>query len=345
MILRSENKERAVEILSGELRLAATLTLPTAGARRDGLGAAGNDGFRDAGGLDGVAGGAVLDRIGGPGGVVGERGVPAALLVHGSGPFDRNSAMPGMSLGLGQALAEGLAGQGIAVLRYDKRGVGASGGDYLSSGFYDEVHDAAAALETLRGHPAVDPERVFVVGHSTGAVVAAELAGAAGYVLLAGAAQRGEDVMVWQSRRIAATLPWLVRPLGPVLVRHQTRERDRIRRSTVERHERMPRSRLTDRWLREYLAHDPRAGLAAIDRPVLAVTGGKDVQVDPADVERIGGLVTGVFDGEVPADLTHLLRRDPAPPGLWRYRAQLTRPMDGWIVERIAAWARLRLRC
>nr|WP_221375005.1 alpha/beta fold hydrolase [Actinoplanes polyasparticus] len=276
MILGSENEERAVEILSGEVRLAAPLTLPTAGGRS----------------------------------------VPAALLVHGSGPFDRNSAMPGMSLGLGQALAEGLAGQGIAMLRYDKRGVGASGGDYLSSGFYDEVHDAASALETLRGHPAVDPERVFVVGHSTGAVVAAELGGAAGYVLLAGAAQRGEDVMIWQSRRIAATLPWLVRPLGPVLVRRQRRERERIRRSTVERHEQMPRSRLTDRWLREYLAHDLRAGLAAIDRPVLAITGGKDVQVDPADVERIGGLVNGVFDGEVPADLTHLLRRDPAPPGV-----------------------------
>jgi hypothetical protein len=107
--------------------------------------------------------------------------------------------------------------------------------------------------------------------------------------------------------------------------------------------DRMPRSRLTDRWLREYLARDPGPNLAAIDRPVLAVTGSKDTQVDPADVARIGRLVTGPFDGEVPADLTHLLRRDPGPPALWRYRRQLVRPMDDWVAKRIVAWARVHL--
>ena len=272
---------------------------------------------------------------------------PSALLINGSGPIDRDSAMPGMALGLGRALAVALADHDCVVLRYDKRGVGTSHGDYLSTGFHDECRDAAAALATLRAHPAVDPERVFVVGHSTGAVVAANLVQAApppaGYVLLAGAAQPGDQVLAWQSDRIAATLPRLLRPLGPVLARRQARERDRIRRSTADRHDRMPRSRLTDRWLREYLAHDPGPDLAAIDRPVLAITGGKDIQVDPVDVSRIGRLVTGPFDGEVPADLTHLLRRDSGPPGLWRYRGQLSRPMDGWVTERIVAWARVRL--
>jgi uncharacterized protein len=272
---------------------------------------------------------------------------PSALLINGSGPIDRNSAMPGMALGLGRALATALAGHGCVVLRYDKRGVGASGGDYLSTGFHDECGDAAAVLAALRAHSAVDPERVFVVGHSTGAVVAATLVRAAappaGYVLLAGTAQPGERVMAWQSDRIAATLPRPLRPLGPVLARRQARERDRVRESTADRHDRMPRSRLTDRWLREYMTHDPGPDLAAIDRPVLAITGGKDIQVDPADVARIGRLVTGPFEGEVPADLTHLLRRDPGPPGLWRYRGQLRRPVDGRVTERIGAWVRVRL--
>jgi pimeloyl-ACP methyl ester carboxylesterase len=272
---------------------------------------------------------------------------PSALLINGSGPIDRDSAMPGMALGLGRALAMALADQGCVMLRYDKRGVGASGGDYLSTGFHDEAGDAAAALAALRAHPAVDPARVFVVGHSTGAVLAANLVRAAappaGYVLLAGAAQPGERVMAWQSDRIATTLPRPLRPLGPILARRQAREHDRVRASTAERHDRMPRSRLTDRWLREYMAHDPGPDLATIDRPVLAITGSKDIQVDPADVARIGRLVTGPFDGEVPTDLTHLLRRDPGPPGLWRYRSQLTRPMDGWVTERIVAWAQVRL--
>jgi uncharacterized protein len=272
---------------------------------------------------------------------------PSALLINGSGPIDRDSAMPGMALGLGRALAVALAEHGCVLLRYDKRGVGASGGDYLSTGFQDECADAAAALAVLNAHPAVDPDRVFVVGHSTGAVVAANLIRAAappaGYVLLAGAAEPGERVMAWQSDRIAATLPRPLRPLGPILVHRQARERDRVRRSSTDRHDRMPRSRLTDRWLREYMAHDPGPDLATIDRPVLAITGSKDIQVNPADVARIGRLVTGPFDGEVPTDLTHLLRRDPGPPGLWRYRRQLIRPMDGWVTERIVAWARIRL--
>lgn len=271
----------------------------------------------------------------------------AGLLINGSGPIDRDSAMTGMALGLGPALAMALADHGCVLLRYDKRGVGASGGDYLSAGFHDECGDAAAALAALRAHPAVDPERVFIVGHSSGAVLAANLARAApppaGYVLLAGAAQSGERVMAWQSDRIAATLPRLLRPLAPALVRRQARGRDRIRGSTADRHDRMPRSRLTDRWLREYMAHDPGPDLASIDRPVLAITGSKDIQVDPADVARIGRMVTGPFDGEVPTDLTHLLRRDPGPPGLWRYRAQLTKPIDSWLLERIVAWTRVRL--
>src|SRR5687767_8912836 len=79
---------------------------------------------------------------------------PAVLLIHGSGPIDRDSAMPGMALGLGPALAGALAGHGCVVLRFDKRGVGASTGDYLSTGFHDECRDAAAALDALRAHPA-----------------------------------------------------------------------------------------------------------------------------------------------------------------------------------------------
>ncbi|WP_127502707.1 alpha/beta hydrolase family protein [Actinoplanes solisilvae] len=262
---------------------------------------------------------------------------PGVLLLNGSGPLDRDSAMPGMSLGLGPQLAAALAGHGFALLRYDKRGVGTSGGDYLSAGFHDECRDAADALAALRAHPAVDPDRVFVVGHSTGAVVATTLRGLAGYVLLAGAARPGDEVMAWQSDRIAATLPRLI---GTILVRRQARERERARRSTTVRHDRMPASRLTDRWLCEYMAHDPRPGLAAIDRPLLAITGAKDLQVDPGDVARIGALVAGPFEGETPDDLTHVLRRDPGPPSLWRYRRQLTRPVDAWVLDRVMAWLR-----
>jgi hypothetical protein len=71
---------------------------------------------------------------------------------------------------------------------------------------------------------------------------------------------------------------------------------------------------------------------------VLAITGQKDVQVDPDDVARMGKLIEADFAGRTPADLTHLLRTDTGPHGLARYSAQLKRPVDAVLLESVAAW-------
>ena len=91
------------------------------------------------------------------------------------------------------------------------------------------------------------------------------------------------------------------------------------------------------------MAYDPTEALSIIDGPVLAITGAKDIQVDPDDVARIGQIVKGSFDGKVPVDVTHVLRRDPGPPGLGSYRKQFRRPIDPWVVDRVADWARSHL--
>ena len=107
--------------------------------------------------------------------------VAGALLLNGSGPLDRDSNMPQQRLDVAAALAAALAAHGVASLRFDKRGVGASGGEYLSAGFNREAADAAAALATLRGSPSIDPKRVAVAGHSVGATIAIRLAAAAAH--------------------------------------------------------------------------------------------------------------------------------------------------------------------
>jgi hypothetical protein len=91
------------------------------------------------------------------------------------------------------------------------------------------------------------------------------------------------------------------------------------------------------------MTYNPAADLVTINRPALAVTGGKDVQVDPADVATIGRMVTGPFDGDRPDDLTHVLRSDQKSPGLHRYAGQLRRPVDADLVERVATWTRAQL--
>ena len=75
---------------------------------------------------------------------------------------------------------------------------------------------------------------------------------------------------------------------------------------------------------------------------MLAVTGRNDIQVDADDVQRIGSLVAGPFEGEVPADLTHVLRRHSGRSGIDTYREQLRKPMDAELVERIVTWVAAR---
>ena len=271
---------------------------------------------------------------------------PAALLLSGSGPLDRDSNTGKMRLDTSRSIAAGLMSQGIASLRYDKRGVGASSGDYLSAGFDDETADARAALDALRDHPAVDCDRVIAIGHSAGATVAMRLAltpsPPAGYIFLAGTAMTGQRVMEWQTCRIAETLPRPRRVRARRFERRQAYHRALLLGSTTDT-ARLAWVRWNARWFREYMLYDPTEALANIDRPVLAITGAKDIQVDPDDVARIGQIVKGSFDGEVPADLTHILRRDPAPPTLGTYRKQFQRPVEPWVVDRVADWARSQL--
>jgi pimeloyl-ACP methyl ester carboxylesterase len=95
------------------------------------------------------------------------RAVPAGVvLVGGSGPADRNNG------GYFDAIRDRLVDQGLAVLAWDKRGVGRSTGTWASAGVEVLARDLAAAVTALRSTPGVDPTRVGVFGHSEGGWVA-----------------------------------------------------------------------------------------------------------------------------------------------------------------------------
>lgn len=119
-----------------------------------------------------------------PAGATGRR-LPAALIIAGSGPTDRNGntpLLPGETNTL-RELAGALADAGVASLRYDKLGTGATGlaGIDLTQITFDAFLDEAqAALDILRARPEVDPDRVLILGHSEGSLVALVLAAARG---------------------------------------------------------------------------------------------------------------------------------------------------------------------
>ncbi|MDL1951884.1 alpha/beta fold hydrolase [Acidobacteria bacterium ACD] len=133
---------------------------------------------------------------------------PAVVLVHGSGPHDRDEAVGGARPF--RDLAQGLASRGIAVLRYEKRTKAL--GQKLAREkpdltVADEVlDDAVAAAALLRTTAGVDPARVFVLGHSLGGTLAPEIARRdgklAGIVVLAGATRPIEELIVEQTAYI-----------------------------------------------------------------------------------------------------------------------------------------------
>ncbi len=97
----------------------------------------------------------------------GRKRVPAVVLVHGSGPQDRDPY---------RMFADHFVRQGLAVLIYDKRGVGASAGNRLTASFDDLASDALAAIRILKTHRRIDPRRIGLWGISQGGWVVARAA-------------------------------------------------------------------------------------------------------------------------------------------------------------------------
>jgi len=269
---------------------------------------------------------------------------PAALLISGSGPLDRNSNAEGLAINVMGELATHLAASGIASLRYDKRGIGNSGGEYLATGFHDNITDARAALEALLARPEIDPIQVFVIGHSEGALIASDLANddrLAGVVLLAGSAKNGHDILMWQARRIASTQPghvqWLLKLLGRDPVRAQSKRLARIV-ETGRDVARIRFARLNAKWFREFVSYEPSEALRRAQAPILAITGSKDLQVDPADLQLIEQIVPTPFTGHVVEDVSHLLRTETGPASLGTYNEQARRPVDHGVATLITDW-------
>jgi pimeloyl-ACP methyl ester carboxylesterase len=126
---------------------------------------------------------------------------PAVVLVTGSGPQDRDESLMGHKPFL--VIADYLTRHGIAVLRYDDRGFGASTGNFVTATTEDFASDAAAGIAFLAGHEKIDAARIGLVGHSEGGLIGAMLAAAderlAHVVLLSGPGIPGDEVIRTQS--------------------------------------------------------------------------------------------------------------------------------------------------
>ncbi len=270
---------------------------------------------------------------------------PAVLLIPGSGQVDRDENSPKIAINAMREIATLLADIGIASLRYDKAGVGASQGDFWTTGFYDRVTDAQAALAWLKANDRVMPDKIFLLGHSEGCGISIRIAGngseVAGIILLAGWACLSQDNLIWQAEKVIPGMRglngWLIRTLRIDIRKAQLKQYDKIRRSKKDMYRQL-NVKVNAKWLREFLSYNPADFLKNVSVPVLAITGSKDIQVNPADLTRMADLVKGEFEGHEIPDLTHVLRTDSGAPSLDTYAEQVKQPVDAGLLDLVIGW-------
>ncbi|MBD2724491.1 alpha/beta hydrolase family protein [Hymenobacter armeniacus] len=231
----------------------------------------------------------------------GEGPFPAVVLLSDSGPQNRDVEVTGYRM-FGQ-LADYLTRHGIAVLRFDDRGVGQSGGVYANATTADLVSDAQAALAFVRTRPLIAAGRVGLLGHGEGANVALLTAAAPGrapafVVSLAGYGQPGYNVLLRQQGEIMRLIgadPAQVKAAQDVYQRtvsviRQTADDAAARAKVVSLlsgantgfDAAMARARavqLTSPWARYFFDFDPQVQLAKVQSPVLLLNGTADLQV------------------------------------------------------------------
>jgi uncharacterized protein len=224
---------------------------------------------------------------------------PAILIIPGTGTVDRNGKVNAkVDLKIYRQLAVLLTSLGFVTLRYDKRGVGESEGDYYKTGLWDLVDDAIAAIQFLKRLPEVDPKRVLVVGHSEGSTLGTAVAAReplAGLVLLAGAVERLTEALVRQ-RQIARMdilngkgfQASLLRLLGlHNKIETQAQKLNEKVLNSTEDTIRQGFAKLNAKWFREHYAYNVREDLKKVTCPVLAITGNRDIQADPEAIKNL----------------------------------------------------------
>jgi len=254
---------------------------------------------------------------------VGEGPFPALVLVHGSGPNDRDETLgPNKPF---RDLAEGLAAAGVAVLRYDKRTL-----RYAEAMATEEditvreetVDDALAAVEALRALPEVSEGDIFVLGHSLGGMLVPRIGlddpDIAGFVVAAGAARPLEDLILEQTRYLFSleqkTPGAEQRAALAALEAQVERVKDPDLSAETPAAE-LPLAIPVAYWL-DLRGYDPPVAARELGRPLLIIQGGRDYQVTEADFALWEKALAGEAGVELILypELNHLFMPGEGPP-------------------------------
>jgi len=257
-----------------------------------------------------LAGTLTMPKTGGP--------FSAVVLISGSGPQDRDEALLGHRPFL--VLADYLTRRGIAVLRYDDRGVGKSTGEFAKATSADFATDVLAGVEYLKTRKEIDSQQIGLIGHSEGGliapVVATQSPAVAFIVLMAGPGISGEKILYLQGALIVrangtaetaiaknlalqkkmfavikaekdnAQAEKQLQPIWTQAFATFTDEEKKALDFTIADPDSLFQAQikqLLSPWFRYFLFHEPQRALQKVKCPVLAINGEKDLQVPPKE--------------------------------------------------------------
>ena len=275
----------------------------------------------------------------------GKEKFPAVVLVHGSGPNDRDESIgPNKPF---RDLAWGLASRGIAVLRYEKRTKAHSRRLLDFKGNFtvkeETIDDALAAVELLRATTGINAQKIFVLGHSLGGMLVPRIGlrdpDIAGFIILAGATRSVEEAILEQTGYI-------------IMLDGKTTESEKARldeiRKTVEKIRNLKESDLQaekenllgappEYWL-DLRDYDPSETARKLRQPLLILQGGRDYQVTEKDLENWKKSLSSRQDVifRFYPDLNHLFIAGKGIPTPSEYSR--AGHVDRQVIDDIAAW-------
>lgn len=197
------------------------------------------------------------------------------LIISGSGPTDRNGNQPRMHNNCLKMLAEGLADNGIATLRYDKRGIGESNSTHaeIDLHFDDYVNDASGLIELLRNDRRFS--KIVVAGHSEGSLIgmlAIKKSPVEGFVSIAGSARNACDLLLEQLSNTPADIYSEIETIIDSLksgysITAVSKQLQPLFRKSVQP------------YLKSWFKYNPTTEIATLKCPIMILQGNNDLQI------------------------------------------------------------------
>lgn len=301
---------------------------------------------------------------------------PVVVLISGNGEHNRDAEFSGHKPFL--IIADYLTRNGIAVFRFDKRGVGASEGDYKTATTFDFASDVSAAVEYLGKRKELDKKKIGLIGHSEGGLIAPIVASKSRnvnfIVLLAAPAIPGDELLLLQQTLIAKAKgtpeseilksKGLNQKAFDIVKRYTNNDElqlqmtnyiteiskddpDKPANMTNEEYVRLQVDHVLRPWMVNFLRYDPAKTLEKVKCPVFAIIGSKDLQVSPHEnMEALKkaltkGGNTGLTTKELPG-LNHLFQEcETGLPGEYNRIEQAISPIA---MSEMLNWLKKQIR-